>query len=143
MSAPTERLTDPVALLGEYQAGWRGEANRLGLTLVVADPVTDRLAGVLHLQQFGDDGLWVGGGVAPELRGRRIAQRALVLLCVWAMSRSPGGGCFPQVLLDIAVDDEAGQRVAERCGFHRVRRDRIVVKKPMKQRRESWVYAFP
>ena len=139
LSAPTQRLTDPVALLGEYQSGWRGEPNRLGLTLVVADPVTDRLAGLLHLSQLGADaGLWVTFGVAPELRGQGIAQRALGLVSAWALSRSGG---YEQVLLDIPVDDEVGQWVAERCGFHRIRRDRIVIR-PTRQRYEGWIYAL-
>jgi RimJ/RimL family protein N-acetyltransferase len=139
LSAPTARLTDPVALLGEYQAGWRAEPNRLGLTLVVADPATDRLGGLLHLVEMGAPGeLWVSYGIAPELRGRGIAQRALRLICAWALSQ----GGYQQVLLEIAVDNAAGLRVAERCGFHRLRRERVVVR-PTKQRYDSWVYALP
>ena len=136
LSAPTGRLADPLGLLGEYEAGWRGEANRLGLTQVIADPVTDRLAGLVHLTD--DDGLWVSYGVAPELRGRGIAQRALRLLCAWALTK----GGYQRVLLDIAVDNEVSQRVAERCGFHRLRRERVVVR-PTKQRYDCWVYTLP
>jgi RimJ/RimL family protein N-acetyltransferase len=140
LSAPQGLLADPVGLLDEYQAGWQGAPNRLGLSLVVADPVTDRLAGMVHLSRLGDDGgLWVSYGIAPELRGRRIAQRALQLVCAWALS----SGGYLQVLLDIPVDNAVGQRVAERTGFRRIRHDRIVVKKPTKQRHESWIYARP
>jgi RimJ/RimL family protein N-acetyltransferase len=142
LSPPAGLLADPVGLLAEYQAGWLGEPNRLGLSLVVADPVTDRLAGVVHLGRFDDGGgLWIGLGIVPELRGRRIGQRALQLVCTWALAA--GGGGYRQVLAEVAVDDPIGQRVAERCGFHRIRRDRIVVKKPTKQRYESWIYARP
>ena len=140
LSAPPGLLADPMGLLGEYGAGWHGAPNRLGLSMVVADPVTDRLAGMVHLGRLDDDGgLWVAIGIAPELRGRRIAQRALNLVAAWALSR----GGYRQVLLEIAVDDAIGQRVAERCGFRAVRRDRVVVKKPTKERHESWIYARP
>lgn len=139
LSGPAPTLANPLALLDEYQAGWSGQANRLGLTMVVADPDTDRMTGVVHLSHLGDDaGLWVRGGVDPEVRGRHVAQRALSLLCAWALT----AGGFPQLLVEVAVADEIGQWVVERCGFRRLRHDRIVVK-PTKQRLELYVYACP
>jgi RimJ/RimL family protein N-acetyltransferase len=139
LSAPAPMLADPLALLDEYQAGWSGRPNRLGLTMVVADPVTDRFTGVMHLSRLGDDaGLWVRGGVDPDVRGRHVAQRALSLLCAWALM----SGGYPHVMVEVDAGDEIGQWVVERCGFRRLRRDRIVVK-PTKQRLDLVVYTCP
>lgn len=97
----------------------REPARRIGeaLTLVIADARSDDLLGVISLlrleweQRRGEIGYWV----APWVRGRGVATRATRLLSRWAL-RDLG---LARVALHTDTDNEASQKVAERCGFAR------------------------
>jgi RimJ/RimL family protein N-acetyltransferase len=97
----------------------REPARRAGeaLTLVIADVRSDDLLGVISLlrleweQRRGEIGYWV----APWVRGRGVATRATRMLSRWAL-RSLG---LARVALHTDTDNEASQKVAERCGFVR------------------------
>jgi RimJ/RimL family protein N-acetyltransferase len=131
--SPGDRVEDPHALVHEYEAGWRGEPNRLGMTLVIAQASTDRLVGVVHLQEH--EGLWVDYGVAPDHRGRGIAAAALQTICGWAFQDA----AHDRVQLEIGIDNHASQRAAERAGFSRARHGRATL--PLTQQpHEYWIY---
>ena len=102
---------DADALLNEYLAGWRGAANRLGLTFAVVNTADDRLVGVIHVDPR-DHEVAVSYGTAPEMRNRGIATRACHLIVEWALVHG-----YRRATLEIATDNHASQRVAEKCGF--------------------------
>ena len=102
---------DPAALLAEYLAGWRGEENRLGLTLVIGERPAERLVGVVHLDAR-DATLVASYGVAPAERRRGLATAACELVAGWALSAG-----FVAVELGIDADNVASRGVAERAGF--------------------------
>jgi RimJ/RimL family protein N-acetyltransferase len=98
---------------GQEPAREAGEA----LPLAIADAETDELLGSISLLRFewperrGEVGYWL----APWARGRGVATRAVRLLSRWALIELG----LARLALHADIDNEASQRVAERCGFTR------------------------
>jgi RimJ/RimL family protein N-acetyltransferase len=72
------------------------------------------LAGLVSIEPAAKQGE-IGYALAPEARGRGIATRALRLVTRYALDEV----ALERVHLDIATDNEASMRVAERCGYRR------------------------
>jgi RimJ/RimL family protein N-acetyltransferase len=87
------------------------------LPLAIAGAQTDELLGSIGLLRFewpqrrGEIGYWV----APWARGRGVASRAVRLLSRWALIELG----LARLALHADTDNQASQRVAERCGFTR------------------------
>jgi RimJ/RimL family protein N-acetyltransferase len=108
----------------------RHEQSRLAgeeLALLIADADSDALLGAIGLLRFD----WphrrceIGYWLAASARGRGVATRAVRLLSHWALLQ----GIVARVELHTDVDNEASQRVAERCGFTRERELRPFVRR--------------
>ncbi|WP_306207189.1 GNAT family N-acetyltransferase [Actinoplanes sp. RD1] len=86
-----------------------------GLQLAMADPLTDLLAGCVHLKKTS----WprgtteIGCWMAPDCRGRGYATEAVEVLAAWAL----GHELIHRVELTAAAGNVAAQRVAEKAGF--------------------------
>jgi RimJ/RimL family protein N-acetyltransferase len=97
----------------EVSQGWAG---RQGLGIVIADPVSDQLFGILLLSQHaGREEAEVVYGVAPVYRNRGVATRALSLLAPWAFMELQ----LSRLELRIGRNHLMSQRVAEKAGFVR------------------------
>ena len=75
--------------------------------------------GAVELRPRGDDAN-LSYVVAPELRERGVATRAVAALLVWAAEEL----ALRNVDLTRHVENAASRRVAEKCGFAYLRRDR-------------------
>jgi RimJ/RimL family protein N-acetyltransferase len=99
-------------LAGQEAARVRGEA--LDLAVVSSDGAV--LGGVsLHEVRLHLGCAAVGYWLAPEARGRGAATEAIRLLARWAFAELG----LARLELTCGPDNEASQRVAERCGFTR------------------------
>jgi RimJ/RimL family protein N-acetyltransferase len=106
---------DARQLVAEMCRGWTGRA---GLTVVIAEPATDRLIGVLLLSKPASiDGATaeIAYGVAPAHRNRGVATHALQLLAPWAFAELG----LSRLELRIGLLHGVSQRVARKAGFVR------------------------
>ena len=97
-----------------YERG-RSDGTRDGFAVV--DVETGEflgIAGLVSIEPESKQGE-IGYALAPEARGRGIATRALGLVTRYALDELG----LERVQLDIATDNEASMRVAERCGYRR------------------------
>jgi RimJ/RimL family protein N-acetyltransferase len=123
-------------LAGREAARLRGEA----LSFALAEPRDQNvvLGGVSLSEVRPDQGCAaVGYWLAPEARGRGAARQAVRLLAGWAFA----GLGIARLELTCGTDNEASQRVAERCGFTRegVLRSHVPFKGA---RRDSVIYSL-
>jgi len=97
-----------------YERG-RNDGTRDGFAVV--DAVTGAFLGIAGLVSIEPDAKQgeIGYALAREARGRGIATRALGLVTRYALADLG----LERVQLDIATDNEASMRVAERCGYRR------------------------
>jgi RimJ/RimL family protein N-acetyltransferase len=85
---------------------------RLGLPLAITEGGPDLLGTIaLHLGERTAVGYWV----APWVRNRGLATRAVETLCAWAFEE----GGFDRLELTTDPQNAASQRVAEKAGFAR------------------------
>ena len=89
---------------------WRGDEAR---PMAIADHETGGLVGAIELR-LGEEGS-IGYWVAPRVRGRGVATRALILLARWAVTE----GGVERLVLTTHPENIASQRVAEKAGFVR------------------------
>ena len=80
--------------------------------MAIADHETGGLVGAIELR-LGEEGSI--GWVAPRVRGRGVATRALILLARWAVTE----GGVERLVLTTHPENIASQRVAEKAGFVR------------------------
>lgn len=102
-------------LVAEMGEGWTG---RVGLTVVIAEPATDRLIGVLLFSKPSriDGGTAeIAYGVAPAHRNRGVATHALQLLAPWAFAELG----LSHLELRVGLPHVVSQRVAQKAGFVR------------------------
>jgi RimJ/RimL family protein N-acetyltransferase len=93
----------------------REEGTRDGYAIVDADTGTFLgIAGVVDLEAEARQGE-IGYALVPAARGRGIATRALRIVTDYALEELG----LERVQLNIATDNEASMRVAERCGYRR------------------------
>jgi RimJ/RimL family protein N-acetyltransferase len=97
---------------GEWVEGSR-------LSLAIRDGVTGRAVGAVELRPRESATMEVSYVVAPALRRRGLASRAVSALLSWA-GQELGVGV---VLLNCRPDNLASRRVAEKCGFREVDSD--------------------
>jgi RimJ/RimL family protein N-acetyltransferase len=120
----------------QEEARLRGE----GLSFALVEPRDqDVVLGAISLQEVRlDQGCAaVGYWLAPEARGRGAATRAVRLLARWAFAELG----LARLELTCGPDNEASQRIAERCGFSREGLLRSHV--PFKgARRDSVIYSL-
>jgi RimJ/RimL family protein N-acetyltransferase len=100
-------------LIREFREGWSGP---FGLTFVISDPALARFDGIITLRAAGEDSVEVSYGVAPDMRGRGLATRALKLVSAWALHELG----VKRLRVQTARLNLASQRVAEKAGFVRV-----------------------
>jgi len=81
--------------------------------MAIADHETGGLVGAIELR-LGEEGS-IGYWVAPRVRGRGVATRALILLARWAVTE----GGVERLVLTTHPENIASQRVAEKAGFVR------------------------
>jgi RimJ/RimL family protein N-acetyltransferase len=98
-------------LLAEYSASWKG--GHYAPALVIADSVTDRMIGVIHLWMGSSGAGAITVGVAPARRRRGLATRAVGLLTAWAFARAG----LSRLEWETDSENVASIRLAERCGF--------------------------
>ncbi len=129
--------TDARDFLAEQEAG-RMRGDELNFALV--DPHDqDVVLGAVSLYEVCPDHGRAGVGywLAPEGRGRGAATQAVRLLAQWAFAELG----LARLELTCGPDNEASQRVAERCGFSREGLLRSHV--PFKGgRRDSLIYSL-
>ena len=94
-----------------------GRVSRQRMNLAVATPYRDTALGLIGLNAFEWDNqsAWVGYWMLPAARGRGLTTTALRMLCPWAFDELG----LERLQLTTAPDNEASQRLAERCGFVR------------------------
>jgi len=87
------------------------------LSLVIADAEGDAFLGTISLLRFEQDGrlCQVGYWLARWARGRGVATCAVRLVSRWALTELG----VARVALHTDADNDASQRVADRCGFTR------------------------
>jgi RimJ/RimL family protein N-acetyltransferase len=100
--------------LGLYEQGW-DDGSRAGFAIL--DTATDAFLGmiafvVLRLESLEAE---VGYIVAPEARGRGVANRALTLLTAWGFETVG----LERIELRAELENPASLKVAERCGYVR------------------------
>ncbi|MGH3389953.1 MAG: GNAT family N-acetyltransferase [Actinomadura sp.] len=98
----------------QEEARLRGEA----LDFALVEPRDQSVVlGCVSLHEFRPDQgcAAVGYWLAPEARGRGVATQAVRLLARWAFAELG----IARLELTCGPDNEASQRVAERCGFTR------------------------
>jgi RimJ/RimL family protein N-acetyltransferase len=101
-------------LAEQEEARLRGE----GLSFALVEPRDqDVLLGCISLQEVRlDHGCAaVGYWLAPQARGRGLATQAVRLLAQWAFAELG----VARLELTCGPDNEASQRIADRCGFSR------------------------
>jgi RimJ/RimL family protein N-acetyltransferase len=97
-----------------YEQG-RGDGTRDGYAVVDAESGAFLgIAGVVDIHPGANQGE-IGYALAPEARGRGIATRALDLVTRYALEDLG----LDRVELQIATDNDASIRVAEKCGYTR------------------------
>ena len=97
-----------------YEQG-REEGKRHGYAVVDAETGAFLgIAGVVDIHRDANQGE-IGYALAPEARGRGIATRALELVTRYALEDLG----LERVELQIATDNDASIRVAEKCGYRR------------------------
>jgi RimJ/RimL family protein N-acetyltransferase/ketosteroid isomerase-like protein len=101
------------ALVGDWQAGWRGDRSFQGPALVLTRTGHTRLAGIVGIGERGDRVAELSYGVAPEHRGQGLAARAARLVARWLLAE----GQADEVELRIEKDNVASQHVAANAGF--------------------------
>jgi RimJ/RimL family protein N-acetyltransferase len=111
----------------EAASRWIGgcdERRRLGvaLDLVIADPADDRVLGEVGLSKLdpGRRAAVIGWWVHADERGRGVATDAITLFTQWALG--PAG--LRALFAEIATDNPASLRVAERAGYRQVENPR-------------------
>lgn len=97
--------------VSEAIAGWADEGSILGGGLAIDEE--QPFVGIINLVPRGNDAIEIGVGVAPPVRGRGIATRALCLITDWALAH----GGFSRVELRMDENQAASRRVAEKAGF--------------------------
>ena len=98
----------------QEQARLLGEELNLALT-EPADPGILLGGGSLYAVRLEQGCASVGYWLAPEARGRGVATHAVRLLARWAFAELG----LTRLELTCSSDNQASQRVAERCGFAR------------------------
>lgn len=88
---------------------WRASGERRAFA--IADSETDALVGAINVH-FGAKSS-IGYWVAPWVRGRGVATRAVVLLSRWALTE----GGVERLELTTHPENAASRRVAEKAGF--------------------------
>jgi len=97
-----------------YQQG-RRDGTRDGYAVVDAETGAFLgIAGVVDIHPDANQGE-IGYALAPEARGRGIATRALELVTRYALDELG----LERLELQIATDNDASMRVAEKCGYRR------------------------
>src|SRR5262249_6463598 len=97
-----------------YERG-RRDGTRDGFSIVDAETSSFLgIAGLVSIEPDAKQGE-IGYALAPEARGRGLAPRALDLVTRYAL----GELGLERVELQIATDNDASIRVAERCGYRR------------------------
>jgi RimJ/RimL family protein N-acetyltransferase len=99
-------------LVSEYAASWRG-GGHYPPALVIADSVTDRMIGIVHLSVGSGGAGAITIGVAPARRRRGLGTRAVDLLTTWAFGRAG----VSRLEWETDATNIASVRLAERCGF--------------------------
>ena len=93
-------------------AAHRGEQ----IELAVVEPQDHAVGGLLaRLRRPGAGPRRWGSGWGPDARGRGVATHAVRLIAGWAFTELG----LARLELTCGPDNEASQRVAERCGFTR------------------------
>jgi RimJ/RimL family protein N-acetyltransferase len=100
------------ALLSEYAGSWSGGGG-YAPALVIADSVTDRMIGIIHLSTGAGGAGAITIGVAPARRRRGLGTRAVDLLTTWAFGRAG----VARLEWETDSTNIASIRLAERCGF--------------------------
>jgi len=115
------RQQDAEGFVGEHaRSVWR---SRTGAPFAVVSNTGQVVVGSCALvsvsadERTGEVGYWV----TPSARGAGVAQRALRLLCTWAL----GDGGLARVQARVAVNNVASRSVVERVGFTFDRQCRI------------------
>jgi [ribosomal protein S5]-alanine N-acetyltransferase len=112
--APRTEVAARVYLAAHERARRQGEQ----LELAAVDPREDGvlLGGAsLNNVSLPEGRAAIGYWLAPHARGRGVATHAVRLLCAWAFDDLG----IARLELTCGPDNEASQRVAERCGFTR------------------------
>ena len=119
--------------LERYREG-RADGSREGFAIVAGDGAFLGLALAFAIDREGRE-LELGYVVAPAARGRGIASEALRLLTDWAVRELDP----LRIELQIAADNPASKRVAERAGyvFEGMRRS-VHFKQGIRQDMEVW-----
>jgi RimJ/RimL family protein N-acetyltransferase len=129
--------TDARAYFAEQEeARLRGE--ELNFALVEPRDGDEVLGGISLNEVHLDQGVAaVGYWLAPEARGRGVATHAVRLLARWAFAALG----LARLELTCSPDNEASQRVADRCGFSRegLLRSHVIFKGA---RRDSVIYSL-
>jgi RimJ/RimL family protein N-acetyltransferase len=99
--------------IGGYEQGWR-DGTRAGFAIVSAGGEFLGVALAVRIDQEAGT-VELGYIVAPEVRGRGVASRALELLTEWAFAEL---GAL-RIELRISADNIASSRVAARAGYVR------------------------
>jgi RimJ/RimL family protein N-acetyltransferase len=94
----------------------RQQGHEIDLAVTEADASEVMLGGVsLNGVDLARGSAAIGCWLSPEARGRGMASRAVRLLSGWAFADLQ----LARIELTCGSDNEASQRVAERCGFTR------------------------
>ena len=104
-----------VGVVERFQAEW-DDGSRF--SLAIRDRASGRAVGAVELRPC-DDAMEVSYVVAPALRRRGLASRAVAAVLSWARRELNVG----VVLLNCHPDNLASQKVAEKCGFREVGSD--------------------
>jgi RimJ/RimL family protein N-acetyltransferase len=99
-------------LLAEYAESWSGKGH-YAPALVIADSVTDRMVGIIHLSLGAAGAGAITIGLAPARRRRGLGARAVELLTTWAFGRAG----VSRLEWETDSGNTASIRLAERCGF--------------------------
>jgi len=110
---PLGTTADTVQLaVDEMCRGWNGAA---GLSVVAAEPGSDRLVGIFTLCRLADaNAAEIAYGVVPRHHRRGVATQGLRLLAPWALA----GFNLQRVEVRIPRSHTVSRRVAEQAGFH-------------------------
>ena len=95
----------------EMCRGWNGPA---GLTVIAAEPGSDKLVGIFTLRRLADaNAAEIAYGVVPRYHRRGVATQGLRLLAPWALVEFN----LQRVEVRIPRSHTVSRRVAEQAGF--------------------------
>ena len=113
---PPRSITDAEALIDEFAATWRAFATTgrpSGVTFAITAARSGELAGMCGVDDWSDEDVaQIGYWLAPKVRGRGFATRAVILLTRWLFELGAA-----RVFMTIVAGNEPSVEVARRAGF--------------------------